>query len=105
MGADEDVRAPVRVPADEVARKTPERHVATVAGDRGEGTVEVPFRSVRANAHPLGRAEQAGADEDVLEVVRVSADEVVGAAPERHVATVSGDRGPEAFVVAFHSTR
>src|SRR4030095_13197975 len=91
-GVDEDVPDPVRIPNDEVARAAPEGHVAAVGGGRGVGAAVVPLRPARVDAHALGDAALAVADEDVLPPVRVPADEVGGGAREGHVAAVGGDR-------------
>src|SRR5262249_7797212 len=90
--ADEHVRMSVRVQGHQVGSEAVESHEAAVGGDRGADALAVPLRAARADAHALGRAAPAVADEDVEEPVGVPGHEVAGSAVEGHEAAVGGDR-------------
>src|SRR5262249_15340081 len=104
----EDILPSVRVPADEVAGIAFESHVPSVGGDRrreAEDVAAIPLHPRRVDAHELGGATLAVVNEAIEESVRVPVDKVVGAAPERHVATVGGDRRIPAVVIPLRSCR
>jgi hypothetical protein len=102
---DEDVGDPVRIPGHEVGGDALEGHVAAVGGDRAVDAVAVPLHPGGVDAHELGRAAVAVADEDVIGPVRVPGDQVVGVAVEGHVAAVGGDREGVAVGIPLRPVR
>ena len=75
----EDVPLPVRVTVNEIGSLRLEGYEATVAADGRFATVGIGFRAVAGHAHPPRLAGLPVPDEDVLNVVGVSGDEVLGA--------------------------
>src|SRR5262249_30197675 len=84
----------VGVAGDEVAGGADEADEAPVGADRRAGAVAVPLTAGGVDAHALGRAGRAVADEDVLVAVRVAGDEVGRGAREGDEVAVGGERRP-----------
>ncbi len=97
---DEDVQLAVGVAGDQIGRQAGERDVAAVARDLGQVAEAVRLAPARGDADPLGDAGDPVVDEDVRGGVGVAGDQVGGAADERDIAAVVGDRRRAAAVVA-----
>jgi hypothetical protein len=97
----EGVGLAVSIAGNQVVGVGPERDEAAIGADRGTAAEVVALIAGGIDADPLGRPGPAIMNEGIGLTVGIAGNQVVGVGRERDVATVGGDRGTAAAVVAL----